>query len=298
MSLFAVFLVLVSAVLHVGWNFLLKSSARPKVFFLTAGSVTVVAAVILSLGAPLGLVPARTWLCVVLSAMIHAVYFLALSKAYESGDISYVYPICRAAPAFVPLAAFLLLGERISLRGGCGIALVVISMFVLQFRGALVQELRGMKAFLRRKDSLWAFITLATVVAYSIVDKAGMTALADVKDFPAIAQAPTYFMLSFTLSFIIYGAFLIPRTAAAYLAVWRGEWLKSLLAGLGMISSYCLILHVMKTEPLSYIVTLRQISVLIAVLCGWVLLKEKHGLLRLIAAAVMLAGIFLVATSR
>jgi uncharacterized membrane protein len=62
--------------------------------------------------------------------------------------------------------------------------------------------------------------------------------------------------------------------------------------------SYSLILHVMKTEHLGYIVTLRQSSVLIAVLVGWLILKEKQGLSRLLIAGAMLAGFFLVATAK
>ena len=60
---------------------------------------------------PLAAIPVDVWWCIVISAIIHAVYILALSTAYEIGDISFVYPIARSAPAFVPVAAYFVIGE-------------------------------------------------------------------------------------------------------------------------------------------------------------------------------------------
>ena len=49
----------------------------------------------------------------ILSGVIHGVYILCLSRAYNTQDISYVYPIARSAPVFVPVFAWLLLGEKL-----------------------------------------------------------------------------------------------------------------------------------------------------------------------------------------
>jgi len=77
----------------------------------------------------------------------------------------------------------------------------------------------------------------------------------------------------------------------------KKEWFQSLIAAIGTLISYSLILHVMQTETVSYIVTLRQCSILIAILAGWIFFKEKYGGYRLVVSALLLAGLFLVATA-
>ena len=78
---------------------------------------------------------------------------------------------------------------------------------------------------------------------------------------------------------------------------WLKEWRGIVAAAIGSIASYCLILYVMQTETVSYIVTLRQSSVLLAVLVGWLMLREPYGRMRVVAATAMLMGFYLVVTA-
>jgi uncharacterized membrane protein len=61
--------------------------------------------------------------------------------------------------------------------------------------------------------------------------------------------------------------------------------------------SYTLILYVYMTESVSYVVALRQISVIFAVLFGGYLLKESQTKLRFAAAVVMIIGVLLISTA-
>jgi hypothetical protein len=74
----------------------------------------------------------------------------------------------------MPITSFFILGERISLRRGLGIAVVVICVFPIQMRRETTSELRRLRASVKQKDNLWAFATLGPVVAYRLVDKAWM----------------------------------------------------------------------------------------------------------------------------
>ena len=297
MSLTAVALVLLSAAIHVGWNYLTKSSESPKAFSLLKGTV-MVGITLIALGKiPLRAIPGDVWIYILASGAIHGVYILALSTAYETGDISYVYPIARSAPAFVPLAAFLTIGETISLRGGIGILIVVTSVFFLQLRGETKSEFRQLWRSLKKEDTRWAFLTLGAVVGYTLVDKAAMVSLRDVSEIPSGMHGPVFFMLQVTLCYILFWTYQGLKGDLAIGKVWKREWPKGVVAALGTMVSYSLILHVMQTEPVSYIVTLRQASVLLAVLVGWFVLREPYGKHRLLASAAMLVGFYLVATT-
>lgn len=297
MSLTAVTLVLLSAAIHVGWNYLTKSSQSPKAFSLLKGTVMICITLAALTRIPLDAITAKLWFYVLASGAIHGIYILALSTAYETGDISYVYPIARSAPALVPIAAFLALGETISLRGGLGIAIVVAAVLGLQLRGKAGSELRQLWDSLKKKDTHWAFITLGAVVAYSLVDKAAMVSLSTVSEIPAGMHGPVFFMLQVTFCYLLFWIYQALKRDLVIMPVWKREWPRGVAAALGTMISYSLILHVMQTEPVSYIVTIRQASVLLAVLVGWFALREPYGKHRLIASVAMIVGFYLVATA-
>ncbi|MDJ0722294.1 MAG: hypothetical protein QNJ04_11715 [Desulfobacterales bacterium] len=293
----AILLVLLSATIHVGWNFLTKSSRDPAVFSLLKGtSMAAVAVAGLSM-LPLAAIPEALWIFVLVSGLLHGVYILALSKAYESGDISYVYPIARSAPALVPVAAFLIIGETISMRGGVGIFIVVLGVIALQFRGRGRAELLAFKRAVLKKDSVWAFVTLGAVVSYSLVDKAAMVALSDVTAIPPAMRGPCFFMLQVIFCYLFFWGYMAATRKLQLKGVWTGQWRQIIVAAVGTMASYSLILHVMQSNPVSYIVSLRQSSVLLAVLVGWLQLKEPYGIYRLVTSGVMLAGFYLVSTA-
>ncbi len=298
MSPVAVVLVLLSALIHVGWNLQIKSSANPKSFALVQGVLLVGIGAIALPAIPLRSIAGDVWIYVALSGAIHMIYTLALSTAYETGDISYVYPISRSAPAFVPIAAFFVLGEGISLQGALGIAIVVACVFLIQVRGEARSELQRLLTSVKQKDSRWAFITLASVVAYTLVDKAGMVAFNRVGEISHGLRGPVYFLLQNFPRILLFWIYLACRHEVKIGPMWKAQWHSALAAAFGMMASYSLILHVMQAETVSYIVTLRQSSVLLAVLVGWRALREQHGGRRLIAGAGMFLGFFLVATAK
>lgn len=294
----AILLVLLSASIHVGWNFLTKSSSNPKTFTLLTGIFAIGFFLVAAPFIPFSGIPPAVWLYIVLSGGIHTVYFIALSTAYETGDISFVYPIARSSPAFVAIAAFFMLGETVSKQGVIGIGIVVGCVFLIQNRGKGRTGLQKILYSVKQRDCIWAFITLAAVVAYTLVDKAGMVAFSRAKGIGSGMRGPVYYLLQMTLCYLFYLTFNRERIRPALGYFLRHEWIKPAAAALGTMVSYSLILHVMQTETVSYIVALRQSSVLMAVLAGGIGLREPYGRWRVFLASVMLVGFYLVATAK
>src|SRR5712691_6370814 len=102
--------VLGAALLHAGWNALLKSSADKQLdtvaISVGAGIVGVAVAVWLPFPA------AASWPWLAASAAVHILYFVFLAGAYRWGDLSYAYPIMRGGgPVIVALAGSAVFGE-------------------------------------------------------------------------------------------------------------------------------------------------------------------------------------------
>jgi len=298
-SVDAIGLVMLSAVLHVSWNFLAKASADPKSFLLLAGVVTVAVTAVALAFAPVEAISMEVWVFIVISGLMHALYVYALSSAYETGDVSFVYPIARSAPAFVPLLAYWVFGETLTPLAIVGIGLVTVGLFLLQMRGdTLAQQWRNLTKFLHRRDSLWAFITLASVIAYTLNDKAGMVAFSHVDPqidlIAALWRGPVYFLLVNTISYVCFYLVLVIGRKRIRWGMWKSEWKRVVITVIGSFLSYSLILYVLQTEPVSLVAAFRQSSILFAVVAGWLFLKEPHGALRLAAAVGMLIGLTLV----
>jgi drug/metabolite transporter (DMT)-like permease len=91
--------------------------------------------------------------------------------------------------------------------------------------------------------------------------------------------------------------FLATKRGLHLKTVWERQWPRIIAAALGTMTSYSLILHVLQTSPVSYVVSIRQSSVLIAVLVGWLWLKEPYGRYRLVTSMAMLVGLYWVTTA-
>src|SRR3990172_6812712 len=137
MTTVAFLLVIGSACSHASWNFLLKRSDHKVAFLWSFGAVAFAAflapAIVFTIIEGIG---PRGVMFGAVSALLHGVYGLALSRGYQLGDLSAVYPIARGmGPALIPIAAVLLLHERASLAAGFGIALVVLGIYVINIQG-------------------------------------------------------------------------------------------------------------------------------------------------------------------
>jgi drug/metabolite transporter (DMT)-like permease len=129
------------------------------------------------------------------------------------------------------------------------------------------------------------------------VDKAAMVTLAGVETIPPAMRGPCFFMLQVIFCYLLFWGYMASTRKLHLKTMWVGQWRQIIVAAVGTMASYSLILHVMQTNPVSYIVSLRQSSVLLAVLVGWIQLKEPYGIYRLMTSVVMLAGFYLVSTT-
>ena len=296
MAQISILFILLSAFFHALWNYYGKASRSPQIFFFWKGVFTVGIAILAFVIKP-PTVPRSVWIYIVASGVVHFFYWFSLSRAYTSGEISYVYPIARSAPGFLPLFAFLFLQERISAQGLVGIFCIVLSIYFLQQRGGGLR-FKGLIRYIKQPDAIWAFSTLGTVIAYSLIDKKGMSEFHAHSNQPPVWRAITYYLTEGVISLVSYGAYIMFRFPRREIAdIGRREWKKIIAAGALTLISYTLILYVYMTEKVSYVVALRQCSVIVAVLLGTYILKESHAKLRFAAALVMVIGVFLISTA-
>ena len=203
MSGIALSIVLASAFLHAGWNYLLKKSERKIVFiwwFLLVSAILYLPVFLFYY--PEISIPPAGWLCIVATGIIHGVYFWCMGGAYQRGDLSLVYPLARGSgPLFVPILAVILLKEEISPLGMMGIALIIGGIYCVHLRSfsgsAFLEPFRA----LRGGASLWALFTGLAIAFYSLVDKVGV----------GLVFPPVYIYLMLLITWLIITPWILIR---------------------------------------------------------------------------------------
>ncbi len=282
-------IVLLSALLHAWWSFSIKASQNPLAFNLVQLFPAVAVGIGLVFWVDLGEVPHPVWLLVAATGVAHALYLFWMSLAYESGDLTLVYPIARSTPAFLPLFSIPLLGESISLFGALGIAMVVAGIW-------MVQAGQGLRwATLLRPAVFYAYLTLAATVAYSMIDKAAMATLASTAWSSPVPRAVFYYFLLVLAHAACFTPLCFTRIDAKAVArALRFELPRAFVAGAVSFTSYGLILEALRSAQVSYVVAVRQSSVLFVMGLGVLWLRETPGRARLAGAALTVAGVALV----
>ncbi len=283
-------LVLTSALLHAWWSVSIKSSGNPLCFNLLQSWVVPLALLGIAPFVSFAEISSTTWALLAATGLVHALYLYWMSRAYEHGDLSLVYPIARSTPAFLPLLAVPLLGESISLGGAMGIAVVVAGIWLVH--GTLRWRLK----LLMQPAARFAFLTLAATVAYSLIDKTAMANLAESPWRSPVPRAIVYSILLSMSHLLWFGPMVLrAQGLSALRATAATEFGKATTATLVSFASYTLILTALATAQVSYVVAVRQSSVLFAVVLGVLLLHERPGRERVIGAVATVLGVAVIA---
>ncbi|HXG27045.1 MAG TPA: hypothetical protein VNL94_09400 [Candidatus Binatia bacterium] len=319
MPALAIVLVLVAAILHAGWNILLKTSGDTLTTAVRLQAIGT--AVLLPIGIAAWVwngMPSVSGLAIGLalgSALLEAAYFIFLASAYRRGALSLVYPLARgSAPLLAVIVGIVLLGERLvplaSVGVGClllGILLVSRPWRAFTTAGA---EHRGAIGF--------ALLTGASIAGYSAVDRLGVRETEPWLYGSILAVGASVF----TATAVVVGrrlGLLAPAPGVppalgdapgpddvADLADAPGPRFEGLardaVAGVLSLGAYLLVLFAYAIAPLATVAPLRESGIVLAAAWGAMRLKESSGgrdaATRIGAAALVVVGAILLAVAR
>ena len=267
MSTSILLIVLFAAILHASWNALIKAGPdKMRDSMLISAFAGLISVAILPF---MPLPAAASWPYIFASATIHVAYYSLVGAAYRQGDMSYAYPLMRGLPPLlVALASGPLIGDSLPLWAWAGILCLCGGVLSL--------------VSLRRAPAKAALLNVLVIAGYTIIDGVGVR----------YSGQP----LSYTLWVFLIGA--IPLTAWAFhrggfwsyarTRAWHG-----LAGGTGTLSAYALILWAMTKAPVAEVAALRETAILFGTAISALVLKEKVGWNRAVAAAMVTLGAIL-----
>ena len=286
-----------AAVLHVGWNVLLKTAGDPlraaAIGMLSASAVIVPAAAIgwFIVGRPP--IPPEAVALGAASGILEAAYFSFLAAAYRRGDLSVVYPIARGtAPLLAVAVGIGVLGERLGPAGIAGVIALLAGLLILQ---------RPWR-YLRGGGDPAVGFALATgvmIASYSAVDRVGARVVE-----PWLYAGFIWAFCSVFLWAWIGISSRLPRPAIPGAPVadeppMDVDVRRSAIGGWITLAAYLLILVAFSVAPLTAVAPLRESAIVLA--SGWGTLRLGEGsgrpdaIRRIGASALVVVGAVLLA---
>ncbi|MFW6108806.1 MAG: EamA family transporter [bacterium] len=288
MDVVALALVVVSALLHAGWNLLLKGARDRVAFVWWYLLVPMVLFAPLALGLSgwrLGPMPLRSIGLGVVSGMLQAGNLLAMSHAYRRGDLSVVYPLARSlAQVLIVALGVGWLGEELSAVGCVGIALVLVGVYTVFLRSPSAAALLRPFRRLLEGSSLAALAAGVTIALYHVIDKQAIQG----------ASQYQYILLLFFADFCTVTVVLaLRRRWDVVREEWRRNGARIVAAGSLSLVSYLLVLFALSRERVAYVGPARNMGIVFSVLLGALFLRERHGRMRFVGSVLIVAGLAL-----
>jgi drug/metabolite transporter (DMT)-like permease len=275
MSLTVLLAVLGAALLHAGWNAIIKTglSKQTSMFLLSVGHAAIGFGVALTKPFPV----AEAWPWLLASGLIHMAYQLFLAFAYEQGDLSRVYPLARgAAPMMVLVVSVLFLSDPMGVMDYVGVLVLGLGIAFMA-RGVFTNgESRRLLPF--------AFGSAMATAGYTLADGLGARVAGDP------LQYVGWLMM---MSALFYTPAAIALRGVQVMRASARDWVMGLIAAAASFAAYAIAVWAMTVAPLALVAALRETSILFAVLLGWLLFGDKMDRGKIIAAVLIVSGVVL-----
>ena len=288
MSIPVLFLVIFSALLHPVRVFLIKGDNTPE--GLTLSVVIIFGFMSFFQIILMGINPWKVfeiWPLIAISSLGLLLHFWCIVKSLRVGDFSVNYPIIRSSPLFVVVAGYLFLNHHYSMEILLGIAIVIISAFMIQYTP-------GGKFFSKPASLLLAVLAMCFH---------GIITLADAEAMKYVEPAAFLFIQYLFVTPAMAIMFILTRPSGKniyeYLFLgWKTKPLRFFFAGFTAYISYLLILYSFRMGAnVAAVSTIRQISIPFSVLIGGFYLMEKRMNYRLFWSLLLTLGVIIIIVS-
>ena len=265
--------VILAALLHAVWNAIVKggNDKRLNMAGLVMGSIPISLIVLIIFPFP----AMESWGYIVASIMVQIAYHFILLFAYETGDLTQVYPIARgSAPLIVATVSVMFLGEQFSLTQILAIAMITLGILVT----AIGKQSNGKRNFQAAKLAL---ITGCCIAAYSIIDALGAKLANNAFSYYAIIA------LSYGLVFPILAE---SQTPGLIKRIPKEAKTAFFIGGNATFFAYAIVVWAFTQAPIALVTALRETSISFALIIGVLFLKEEFNLLKVVVVSMTVIG--------
>jgi len=210
-----------------------------------------------------------------LSTVFELGFFAALALALRSGEVGLVYPLSRGvAPVLVLGVGVVALGADASAAEVAGVGVIAAGVLFA----------RGLDGRASARDSGYALACGACIAGYTLTDSYGLD-----------HAAPVPYLQCVLVATVLIYVPVVARMRGGAAAIRDAANPRIAIAGLCIFGAYALVLAALERAPAAPVAALRETSVVFATAFAAIVLGEPAGPRRVVGAAVVVAGITILA---
>lgn len=229
------------------------------------------------------------FIALIVSGGLNAFIIIIYMRAIQVSDLSLTLPLLTFTPLFLLLTSPIMVHEVPNMKGFLGVLMIVSGAYFMNIKQYKQGFLAPIKTLLHQKGPR---LMLLVAFLWSItgnVDKIGIQHSS--VNFWILSM--NWFILLSLTPFVIWKA----KPAIKTIFTFKDKKLFRLLLLLGFFSAIMFIVHMtaLDMNNVAYLIAIKRASVIMGVLYGFFIFKEKDVGSRLIGATVMVAGVMLIA---
>jgi len=223
------------------------------------------------------------WLSLIGAGILLSITSILYMKAIKTTDISLIMPLISFTPLVIVLISPFTIGEIPSLFGLFGIVLIIIGSYILNIKDRSRGYLEPFKKLFAHKGTILMLIVTPAWAFNTIMDKIGIT-----------NSSILFWMVSVNIIILI---FLTPITLLKLgkkIKQVPKKLIKILPISLSNIGELVFYMFAIQITLVSYVISIKRVSILFGVMLGYLIFKEKNIKARLAGAVVMVLGVLFI----
>lgn len=206
-------------------------------------------------------ISSHTLIFLVLSGLATGASWLCYFKALQLGDINKVVPIDKSSTVLTILLAFILLGEKITLYSGIGIALIAVGTFLMIEKKDVVNDVP--------KNKRWIFYALGSAVFASLTAILGKLGISDIESNLGTAIRTAVVLIMSWIMVFVTGKQKEIKTIS------KKEFGFICLSGLATGGSWLCYYKALHDGLASVVVPIDKLSILVTILFSYIVFHER-----------------------
>ncbi len=210
------------------------------------------------------------------------------TKALRHSPLSLTLPFLSLTPVFLILFSYLIVGEKVSYKGALGIFLIASGSYTLNLGKIKRNLFEPFKSIFREKGSM---MMIAVAFIYSFTSSLGKVAIEH--------SSPIFFGATyFTAVILCFTPVAIILSKGMKRVLNQKNIIHTIVPGI--FYGIMIITHMIAISIayVAYMISIKRLSLLIGVLYGYLIFKEKGIVERLTGAFLMFVGFVLIVTSK
>lgn len=209
----------------------------------------------------IGSITPHSLIFLILSGLATGASWLCYFKALQLGDINKVVPIDKSSTVLTILLAAILLGEKITLYSGIGIALIAVGTFLMIEKKDVKNDVP--------KNKRWIFYALGSAAFASLTAILGKIGISDIESNLGTAiRTGVVLVMSWVMVFVTGKQKEINRIS-------KKELLFICLSGLATGGSWLCYYKALHDGLASVVVPVDKLSILVTILFSYIVFHEK-----------------------